>query len=190
MRNFILLFVVVLSACNSQKKVLPFGDLSMELDSKFINEIHNTDEISNYKNSIYKDSFKQINVILKTKKTINIDTFGTRKILIIKNFERAAPCREIEFGTKEIIKNTKNNNKNDSEQASDKLRGWMLLSYLIGLISLLIYTYLGGYFFVIFSAISITAALILSLLVISINQSLWILLMQITGLLNILFLPW
>lgn len=188
MRFFILSAVIVLSACNSPQKVLPFGGVNMELNSKFIGENYNLKEMPMNSQVLHKDSVKVIIENPENIKTLNIDTYAIRSIPIVKQFELAAP--RIEIGFDEILKNTKKIKQNNSEDTSDNLRGWMLLSYLIGLLSLLIYTYWGGYFFVIFSAISITAALVLSLLVISINQSLWILLLQITGLLNLLFLPW
>ncbi|MGC6413472.1 MAG: hypothetical protein ACON5K_02095 [Bacteroidia bacterium] len=188
MRFFILSAVIVLSACNSPQKVLPFGGVNLELNSKFMGENHNLKEMPMNSQVLHKDSVKVIIENHENIKTLNMDSYAIRSIPIVKHFEFATPL--IKIRSDEIIKNTKKNKKNNSEDTSDKLRGWMLLSYLIGLLSLLIYTYWGGYFFVIFSAISITAALVLSILVISINQSLWILLLQITGLLNLLFLPW
>lgn len=101
------------------------------------------------------------------------------------------PKDQLNQGQIRIRNILKNNAKNGSDKDKrDQLRGWMLLCYFLGLLSLMGFAYLGGYFFVILSGVLIFTSLVLSLLVLALDQALWVLLMEIVQFVNLLILPW
>ena len=184
---FCLLFLI---SCGNQRRHVSsvFGGFEsdnlknnpIQLESTILNQWQltskNPNQIKSFK--IETPVKKLVNV-----KPININRFKKKQNLLNK------------YSTKLIKKEhrfKKSTNKNNETDPVKSLRGWMLSSYFIGLISLLFYTYFGGYFFVVFSGILIFTALILSLILLPQENGggIWLLLLQIAGLLNLLFLPW
>lgn len=142
--------------------------------------------------STFRDSILEKNIGLTKNKSKKCSISSSVYLETINNVTpEIQPKESLGKRYKKIVNHVKNNSKNGSEKEKrGRLRGWMLLCYFLGLLSLMGFAYFGGYIFVILSGVLIFTSLVLSVFVLALDQAIWVLLMELVQLINLLILPW